>query len=43
MAEPGTPTLDPLRVFLIVVEVGSFAAADALQSFRETPLRSGYR
>jgi len=26
-SEPGTPTLDQLRVFLTVVEVGSFAAA----------------
>ena len=27
MSEPGTPTLDQLRVFLTVVETGSFAAA----------------
>lgn len=27
LSEPGTPTLDQLRVFLTVVEVGSFAAA----------------
>ncbi|MFJ2685036.1 LysR family transcriptional regulator [Pseudomonas sp. NPDC087342] len=27
MSEPGTPTLDQLRVFLTVVEVGSFAGA----------------
>ncbi|MGE8148797.1 LysR family transcriptional regulator [Pseudomonas frederiksbergensis] len=27
ISEPGTPTLDQLRVFLTVVEVGSFAAA----------------
>jgi len=27
LADPGTPTLDQLRVFLTVVEVGSFAAA----------------
>jgi DNA-binding transcriptional LysR family regulator len=27
MANPGTPTLDQLKVFLTVVEVGSFAAA----------------
>ena len=27
MAEPGTPTLDQLRVFLTVVETGSFAGA----------------
>jgi DNA-binding transcriptional LysR family regulator len=27
MSDPGTPTLDQLRVFLTVVEVGSFAAA----------------
>ncbi|NIJ08055.1 DNA-binding transcriptional LysR family regulator [Sphingomonas vulcanisoli] len=27
MSEPGTPTLDQLRVFLAVVETGSFAAA----------------
>lgn len=27
MAEPGTPTLDQLRVFLAVVETGSFAGA----------------
>jgi DNA-binding transcriptional LysR family regulator len=27
MTEPGTPTLDQLRVFLTVVEVGSFAGA----------------
>jgi DNA-binding transcriptional LysR family regulator len=26
-ADPGTPTLDQLRVFLTVVEVGSFAGA----------------
>ena len=26
-SEPGTPTLDQLRVFLTVVETGSFAAA----------------
>jgi DNA-binding transcriptional LysR family regulator len=27
MAEPGTPTLDQLKIFLAVVETGSFAAA----------------
>ena len=27
MSEPGTPTLDQLRVFLAVVETGSFAGA----------------
>jgi len=27
MSGPGTPTLDQLRVFLAVVETGSFAAA----------------
>jgi hypothetical protein len=27
MSDPGTPTLDQLRVFLAVVEVGSFAGA----------------
>ena len=27
MSDPGTPTLDQLRVFLTVVEVGSFAGA----------------
>ena len=27
LSDPGTPTLDQLRVFLTVVEVGSFAAA----------------
>src|SRR5471030_1806049 len=27
ISEPGTPTLDQLRVFLTVVEVGSFAGA----------------
>lgn len=27
ISDPGTPTLDQLRVFLTVVEVGSFAAA----------------
>src|SRR5215207_7540235 len=27
MADPGTPTLDQLRVFLAVVEAGSFAGA----------------
>jgi DNA-binding transcriptional LysR family regulator len=27
ISEPGTPTLDQLKVFLTVVETGSFAAA----------------
>lgn len=27
ISDPGTPTLDQLRVFLTVVEVGSFAGA----------------
>ena len=27
ISDPGTPTLDQLRVFLTVVELGSFAAA----------------
>jgi len=27
MSDPGTPTLDQLRVFLTVVDVGSFAGA----------------
>ena len=27
MSEPGTPTFDQLRIFLTVVEAGSFAAA----------------
>ena len=27
MASPGTPTIDQLRVFLAVVDTGSFAAA----------------
>ena len=27
--EPGTPTLDQLRIFLTVVEVGSFASIQA--------------
>src|SRR6266702_1698913 len=27
MSDPGTPTLDQLRVFLTVVDLGSFAAA----------------
>ena len=27
MAEPGTPTFDQLRIFLAVVDAGSFAAA----------------
>lgn len=27
ISDPGTPTLDQLKVFLTVVEVGSFAAA----------------
>ena len=27
MSEPGTPTFDQLRIFLAVVEMGSFAGA----------------
>src|SRR5471032_2742775 len=39
ISEPGTPTLDQLRVFLTVVEVGSFAAA-ARKLYRATSVIS---
>jgi hypothetical protein len=29
MAEPGTPTFDQLRIFLAVVDAGSFAAGQS--------------
>ena len=41
-SEPGTPTLDQLRVFLTVVDVGSFAGAArrlGLATRRERPAR----
>jgi len=32
MNEPGTPTFDQLRIFLTIVDTGSFAAAGSLRA-----------